>query len=49
MQDAATVTNENYLQHCLRLHGEVAAERYGEAQRLDQLERHVATMVADGG
>ena len=43
------MTNENYLQHCLRLHGEVAAERYGEAQRLDQLERRVATMVADGG
>ena len=43
------MTDENYLQHCLRLHGEVAARRYGEAQRLDELERHVATMLTDGG
>ena len=47
-QDAAIVTNEDYLQHCLRLHGEVAAWRYGKAQRLDELECHVSTMLADG-
>lgn len=40
--------NKGYLHHCLQLHGEVATRRYGKTQRLDELERDVATMLANG-
>lgn len=46
--EGATVKNKGYLQQCLQLHGEVAERRYEKAQRLDELERHVATMLANG-